>query len=138
MSRNSTLESRLVEWAREYGGSRYDDTGWQGISPLYSLMKYHGRPPQGLNPKSTADWTPADDVQMVISELEKSDWLRAQVLRCEYLTPGQPIHSKLQRLRSLGESMGRSTYYARLRSARRFVADRLGIRDDELEMEVIG
>lgn len=135
MRRGSELENRLTEWARHYGGSRYENESG-GHSWLASLMKWHGRPPSGLG--FATECRPADEVQQVVEDLQREDWLRSQVLRCEYLTPGQPIHSKLQRLRRLGENMGRSTYYARLRSARRYVAARLGIRDDELEKEVIG
>ncbi len=132
MSRNSTLENRLIEWGHEYGGGRYEDTGWQGVSPLYSLMKYHGKPPQGLNPKSTKDWTPADEVQRAVDTMsrENAGHTRGQVIRCEYMTPGLAMDSRLQRLRAIGCSMSRATYYRHLREARSTIARMLHIVDD--------
>lgn len=132
MRQNIQLEMRLIEWGREYGGGRYEDTGWHGVSPLYSLMRYHGRPPQGLSPKTTKDWTPADEVQRAVDTMarEQAGHTRGQVIRCEYMTPGLALDSRLQRLRSIGCPMSRSTYYRHLKEARSVVARMLGLMED--------
>ena len=122
--RACTLESRLTEWAREYGGSRYENTGWQGVSPLAALMKYHGRPPDGLNVRGVAIRTAADEVQAAIMALgrQKAGIIPAQVVRAEYLAPGQPVDSKLQKLRRLGYPMDRVRYSQHLRHAKIYIA----------------
>lgn len=131
MRRLSTLETRLVEWGREYGGGKYEDNGWQGLSCLYSMMKYHGKPPQGLNPKNMKDWTPADDVQRAVDIMAKDSggYTLEQVIRCHYMTPGLAMDSRLDRLRGIGCSMGKATYYRRLDEAHKAVAKLLGLTD---------
>lgn len=132
MARRATrLEDRLTEWGREYGGGRYGITGpiidgivgvSYGNSPLASMMKWHGRPPDFLGgaPESTS----ADEVQDAYEALGKQTggWTPAQVLRLEYTLPGQPIESKLKRLRAMGENVSRVRYYQHLRIARVHVA----------------
>lgn len=131
MARNSLLEDRLREWAREYGGGRYDDTSWQGISPMHSLMKYHGRPPQGLNPKSTKDWTPADDVQRALDVmLSDGQWAPVQVITAFYMAPWMAMEERMQRLRDQGLPMGQATFYRHLNDGRKTLARLLGLCDD--------
>ena len=143
MRRATTLEARLVEWAREYGGGKYglhaNIVGGTAVgatfgnSPLASLMKWHGRPPDGLG--FASDNLAADEVQDAIDALARQakGWLPAGVIRCEYLTPGQPMESKLQRLRAIGENVSRVRYYEHLRVARVHVAAWLRIPFDSEE-----
>lgn len=133
MARATTLEARLTEWGKEYGGSRYDETGWHGVSPLAVLMKYHGRPPQGLNPRRIETNAPADDVERAVRALEHQErgFVAACVLRCEYLMPGQPRESKLGRLRKVGARMDTSRYSQHLRIAKVHVAAWLRLPFDE-------
>ena len=121
MRRASDLEARLVEWGKEYGGGRYEFLG-SLTSPMESLMKWHGRAPSGLGQTQTC--TAADEVQSAVMALEAQAQgaIPAMVLRCEYLTPGQPIESKLQRMRRAGENLARVRYYQHLRIARIHVA----------------
>lgn len=131
MRRNSMLEDRLREWAREYGGGRYDDTGWQGISPMHTLAKYHGRPPQGLNPRSAKDWTPADDVQRAMdSLLSEGAWSQVQVIKSFYMAPWMAMEDRLQKLRAMGLTMGQATFYRNLNDGRKTLARLLGLCDD--------
>lgn len=137
MRRARDLEQRLIEWAREYGGGKYGinaeiENGVvvgvsYGNSPLASMMKWHGRPPDGLGyvPTNTA----ADEVQRAYEALcgQEQGWLPAQVLRCEYCLPGQPIESKIQKLARFGEQLSRVRYYQHLRVARIHVAGWLRI-----------
>lgn len=133
MRRATTLEARLVEWGHNYGGGRYEALGGSS-SPLASMMKWHGRPPSGLGYVSSC--SSADDVQDAVDALarESNGDLKVLVLQKEYLTPGQPLEAKLQKLRKDdGHCLQRTTYYKQLREARKFVADFLGITDDQEE-----
>ena len=124
--RATDLEARLSEWGKEYGGGKYESLG-NLTSPLESLMKWHGKPPSGLNqvPMCTA----ADEVQEAVEALatQPQGLIPAMVLRCEYLTPAQPVESKVQRLRKAGENLCRVRYYQHLRIARIHVAGWLHI-----------
>ena len=134
MRRATDLEQRLVEWGKEYGGSRYEHASGGG-SPLASLMKWHGRAPQGLGfvPTSTA----ADEVHAAVKALaaQEQGWLPSEVLRCEYWLPGQPIDSKLQKLRAIGDNISRVRYYQHLRLARIHVAAWLHIPFDDVSVD---
>lgn len=126
MRKNRDLEARLEEWGREYGGGRYETLGSLG-SPLASMVKWKGRPPSGLVQSGNMPkrWlSPADHVQLAVEALEAQShgWLPVQCLRCEYLTPGQPIESKLHRLQRAGNKMHRDRYFQHLRTARQHVA----------------
>lgn len=125
--RGQELEERLVEWGREYGGGRYEALG-AGNSPLASMIKWHGRPPQGLS-YDVGDTAKADEVQHAVEALaaQQKGFVPSLVIRCEYLLPGQPNESKLQRLRRLGHSMIRVRYYQHLRLAQVHVAGWLRI-----------
>lgn len=145
MRRASDLEQRLVEWGREYGGGKYgikatiEDgvvTGASyGDSPLASMMKWHGRPPDGLGyqPCNTA----ADEVDEAVRALsvQPQGLLPSIVLTLEYWLPGQTVESKLSRLRKRGDNVSRVRYYQHLRLAKIHVAGWLHIRFSEPEIE---
>lgn len=145
MRRASDLEQRLVEWGKEYGGGRYGIkatiengvvTGASyGDSPLASMMKWHGRPPDGLGYESSC--TAADEVHDAVKALIATEqgWVPSEVLRCEYWLPGQPLEMKLQKLRYIGNNLGRTSYYKHLRTARIFVAGALGLRVHEEDQQ---
>lgn len=134
MRRTNDLEQRLVEWGKEYGGGKYEDNGWQGVSNIYPLTKYHGRPPQGLMPPRRGSRTQADDVQDAVRALETqpAGFRPAMVIRAEYIEHGKPFESKRQGLKKIGQSMGRSDYYKSLKIARVHVAAWLHIQFDPL------
>lgn len=138
MRRTNDLEQRLAEWGKEYCGGRYDDKGWSGISPLAQLMKYHGRPPQGLNPGRIEIDGPADKVELAVRALEKQARgnVPAMVLRCEYFATTYSRDEKLHRLRRVGQRMDTSRYSHHLRLAKVHVAAWLHLDFDEpLETE---
>jgi hypothetical protein len=136
--RSADLEARLTEWGREYGGGKYESYIGMGNSPLASMMKWHGRPPTGLG--SGSEFTAADEVEDAVDALLKQStgWIPGNVIRCEYLTPGKPVLSKLQELRAMGIQLQRVQYYQKLREARIHVAAWLRIpmsESDELVVE---
>lgn len=133
--RASNLEARLVEWGKEYGGGKYEEIGWQGKSPLASMMKWHGRPPDGLGYES--NFTGADEVDAAVRALalQPEGRLPAIVVTLEYWLPGQPVESKQQKLRRIGDNVGRTKYYGFLRIAREFISGAIGVRFDPEESE---
>lgn len=128
MRRANDLEQRLIEWGREYGHGR-SISDWGSRSTIYTMMIYHGPAPQGLNPRSRTDRTPADEVQAAVDDLIKKHhgWENAQVLLCEYSSLRHPVEMRLQYLRDIGIVLQRSAYYRKLRVAREFVADAIGL-----------
>lgn len=133
MRRSSDLEARLTEWANDYGGGRYDNTGWQGVSPLASIMKYHGRAPQGLNPGRVDINGSADEVELAVRTLaaQRSGSVPASVLRCEYFAREVPREVRLQRLDRVGKRMDTTRYSHHLRTAKIHVAAWLRLPFDE-------
>lgn len=133
MKRGEELETRLVQWGDEYRGGRYDNTGWPGISPLHQLMKYHGRPPQGLNPRRIETNGPADIVELAVRALERQakGYAPAGVLRCEYFATSYSRSEKLSRLSRLGARMDSARYSQHLRLAKIHVAAWLHIGFDD-------
>jgi len=141
--RATTLENRLVEWGKEYGGGRYGikativdgvvSCASYGDSPLASMMKWHGRPPDGLGYYSSC--TAADEVDTAVRalSLQPQGLLPSIIVTLEYWLPGQPIESKQARLRKRGDHVGRTTYYKHLRVARKFIAEYLGVAFCETE-----
>ena len=141
--RATTLENRLIEWGKEYGGGRYGikatiENGVvmgasYGDSPLASMMKWHGRPPEGLGYHSSC--TAADEVDEAVRalSLQPQGLLPSIIVTLEYWLPGQPIESKQARLRKRGDHVGRTTYYKHLRVARKFIAEYLGVAFCETE-----
>lgn len=127
--RVSDLEARLIEWGKEYGGSRYEyDSG--GGSPMGSMIKWGGRPPTGLG--HDAITTAGDDVQAAYMALAKQShgWVPSEVLRCEYWLTGQTRDEKLHKLHKLakiGAKMDAVRYCQHLRMAKIYVAGSLHI-----------
>lgn len=134
MARSSTLEERLMEWAREYTGYvREANIGWPGASQMAQIMKYHGRAPQGLNPRGVELNGPADQVELAVRALEAQDKGRipACILRCEYFASGSAKGVKLDRLRRIGIDVKESGYSQHLRIAKVHVAAWIRVPFDE-------
>lgn len=140
MRRNSDLEARLVEWANEYGGGRHENIGWQGISPVASIVKYHGRAPQGLNPSRLYTNGSSDEVELAVRALakQKSGSTPAAVLRCHYAPGDADRPVRMQRLKAVGHDLGASIrtrdvrYSQHLRTAKIFVSGWLRLPFDEM------
>ena len=123
------LECRLREWADEYAGYRYDNVGWPGVSSLASLIKYHGRPPQGLHPKALLG-TAADEVEDAVRELagpRVGGFRPAMVLRNWYWMKGAAMEHRLDALRARGLPMSDRGYRMYLQNGRFYVAGKLGV-----------
>ena len=132
MRRSTTLESRLTDWAKEYGGGKYGikatiedgvvTEASYGDSPLASMMKWHGRPPDGLGYHSSC--TAADEVDEAVRALSQQPQglLPSIIITLEYWLPGQPLESKQGRLRRRGDNVSRAGYYNHLRVARVHIA----------------
>lgn len=146
MRRPTQLEDRLTEWGREYGGGKYGIRGdiengivtaaSYGDSPLASLMKWHGRPPDGLNYEGSC--TGADEVDDAVRALSQQPQglLPSIIVTLEYWLPGQTVESKQARLRKRGDTVSRVRYYQHLRLAKVHIAGWLRIPFSEPEVEI--
>jgi len=126
MAKTNDLEVRLHDWSLAYGGGRYVSASGGG-SAMSSIIRWHGRPPSGLG---AAEETPAaDEVEAAVEalQLQEGGYGPANVLRCEYLLPGQPREAKLQKLAHIGLRMESPRYSQHLRLAKIHVAGWLRI-----------
>lgn len=134
MRRTTMLETRLTEWAKEYTGYVSEaNVGWPGISPMAQIMKYHGRPPQGLNPRRVETKGPADEVEFAVRALQGQEkgWAPACVIRCEYFQAEEEKHRKLALLHAVGVHVREVGYSQYLRIAKVHVAAWLRVPFDE-------
>lgn len=120
------LESRLTDWAREYGGGRYVSLGFStGEHVLARLIEFGGFLPGSSAPRCTISLTMADEVENVVRRLAKTWPAHARVLRCDYFCPGMAMDARLDLLRRAGHKMGKASYYIKLESAKLYVAGSL-------------
>lgn len=125
MSRkNRDLEARLVEWADEYRGGRYENIGYASQNILQTLIDHKGFVPSSRGFVPVATRSAADEVEEAVHALGKqaAGHVPAMVIRCEYMCSHLPVEKRLARLRALGQNPGRVRYYQLLRLARIHVA----------------
>ena len=124
MRRSRDLEARLVEWAKEYRGGRYEHIGYASKNLLQTLIDHKGFMPDARGYIPVATRTASDEVEEAVHALDKQEqgWVPAMVLRCEYMCAHLPIEQRLIRLSRLGQSLQRVRYYQLLRIARIHVA----------------
>lgn len=124
---SAELDARLIEWAKEYAGSRYEHTGWPSRNWLAAVIEYgtgmRGR--FGTTPVGTA----ADEVEKAVAELERAQggYRAGRVLRCEFWMPKAADEHRLQALKAIGLPMSRAGYYMYLAQAKYYVAGTLGL-----------
>jgi len=120
------LEARLVHWAEEYGGSRYEDIGFASRNILQSLIEHQGFMPSSRGFIPVPINTLADEVEAAVQTMESIGYIRpARTLRCEYFLKSAPIEVKLQNLRRMGIDIKRPTYYDYLAIGKAFVIGQL-------------
>jgi len=103
------LKPQLQRWADAYGGAQLARLGYAAAEALAGTAPQCG----------DAD---ADRVEIIVRRMESQGrWREARVLRAEYFMGGLPEGERLQRLTRIGVSIGRSAYYAYLKSALAFV-----------------
>lgn len=120
------LESRLQDWAREFGGGRYASLGFSaGEHVLARLIEFGGFLPGSTGPRNVKSITMADEVEACVRRLAKCWPAHARVLRCDYFCPGMAMDARLDMLRRAGHKMGKATYYIKLESAKLYVAGSL-------------
>jgi hypothetical protein len=103
------LKQQLQCWASAYGGEQLVRLGYAGADALVGAAPRCGDPD-------------ADRVELIVRRMENQGrWREARVLRAEYFMCGLPEGERLQRLSRIGVTIGRSAYYAYLKSAVAFV-----------------
>jgi hypothetical protein len=103
------LEPQLHQWALAYGGEQFGRLGYASQEKLASATTASGV-------------QAADRIETIVRRMEaQGRWKEARVLRAEVFLEGVPEAERLQRLHRSGVMIGRSAYYAYLRSACLFV-----------------
>lgn len=122
----SQLDARLLNWAEEYGGGRYEDIGYASRNILQTLIEHEGFVPSGRGFTPVPINTMADEVEAAVRTMENSGYLRpGRVLRCEYFMQHAPMEAKLRNLGRIGIHIKRPTYYDYLAIAKAFVVGQL-------------
>lgn len=116
------LETRLVGWAQEYGGGRYEHVGWHSRNLLQTLVEHQGFVPSSRGFVPIPIRSAADLVEKTVCEMEAGDMCRhAKVLRCDYFAPNLTVEERLRAMRRGGYGMSRAGYYDLLAQAKCFV-----------------
>jgi hypothetical protein len=120
------LERRLIDWAMEYGGGRYENIGYASRNILQTLMEHEGFVPSAGGYRSIPINTPADEIETAVRMMEATGYLRpGRVIRCEYFLPNAAMEVKLSNLERIGVAIKRPTYYDYLSIAKAFVVGQL-------------
>lgn len=122
------LDGMLIQWAKEYGGGKYENIGYPSRSYLARLMERgHSPVTQGHIPSRRR--TQSDDIEQIVSDMEGSGmYKQGKALRCEYFLARAPEEQKLQNLRAIGCSMSRAGFYQYLREAKAWMVAALSYR----------
>lgn len=126
---SKTLEARLVGWADEYGGGRYENVGWHSRNLLQTLIEHKGFIPNSAGYIPIPIRSAADEVERMVREMEAGDLYRhARVIRCDYFLPGLTVDMRLQNMRRIGLPMSRAGYYDLLAQAKQYLRGALSAR----------
>ena len=117
------LEARLVAWAKEYGGGRYENIGFASRNLLQTLIEHGGFVPDARGFARTPVKTSADEVDDAVREMEAGGMFKpGRVIRCEYFLYDSGEDVKLRNLRAIGLPMSRAGYYIYLGQAKAFLS----------------
>lgn len=119
------LDARLKEWAKEYGGSRYENIGFRSRNLLQRLIEHGGFVPDSGGFRPVPIRTAADEVETIVLRMERAWFANGRVLRCEFYAPNMAMEARLEVLRQIGLPMSRTGYYDKLDAAKMFVAGAL-------------
>lgn len=110
----SDLKQRLSAWAQAYGGEQLRRLGYSSLDRI------------GDAPANDSNYHESEQVERIVQALEQSGrWKEARVLRAEYFMPGLAEPERISRLKRLGLSISRTSYYVYLDAGHAFVAGAL-------------
>lgn len=122
MLSKTELESRLVSWAADYGGGRYENLGYRSRNLLQVLIEHGGFVPDSGGFKRPPVRTLSDEVEEAVKEMEAGGMFKpGRVVRCEYFAPDAAMDSRLGMLRQIGLTMSRAGYFQHLAIAKAFL-----------------
>jgi hypothetical protein len=123
------LERRLVGWASEYGGGRYENLGYASRNILQTLIEHGGFVPDARGFTRTPIRNAADEVEQAVRAMEDGGMFKpGRVLRCEYFMPNSAEDARLRNLRVIGLPMSRAGYYIYLGQAKAYISGALSAR----------
>jgi hypothetical protein len=137
MITETELHERLKEWIREYGPGGLPHEATTNL--IHTLVDHKGFVPSGGGFRSIPLGTLADEVEGAVCDMESApgragdenvSFKAAKVLRAYYLTPIHwPEEERIRRLRLIGLSMGRHTYYRFVQLGRAYLMGYLSSRE---------
>lgn len=108
------LTQRLGQWAQALGGEQMRRAGYCSLDRI------------GEAPANDDNYVEALQLERIVQAMEQSGrWKEARVLRAEYFMASLPEPIRLSRLKRLGLSLSRTSYYVYLDAARAFVSGAL-------------
>ena len=117
------LKSRLIAWAQEYGGGRYENIGYSSRNMLAVLIAHKGFIPDSRGFIPVPIRTAADEVEDAVADMEKGGMFKpGRVVRCEFFLPHAPEEERLGYLKRIGIPMSRAGYYIYLGQGMAFLA----------------
>ena len=123
------LEARLIAWAEEYGGGRYENIGFSSRNLLETLGKHGGFVPDSGGFSRPVIRTAADEVERAVKAMIASPLYRcAFVMKCEYFRPDIAMDDRRKWLRSIGISISEDGYSDALEAGRAHLARVLAAR----------
>lgn len=113
------LEARLIGWAREYGGGRYQNIGYSSRNLLQTLIEHGGFVPDAKGGGHAKGRTAADEVDDAVRAMEAGGMFKpGRVLRCEYFMMDSGDDVKLRALRAIGLPMSAEGFDEHLTAAK--------------------
>lgn len=111
---DNEIQQRFTEWANAYGGEQLQREGYSSLDRI------------GDPSANDEEYSPARKMELIVRSMEQSGrWKEARVLRAEYFMASLPEAVRLLRLRRLGLSISRASYYIYLDAARAYVSGAL-------------
>ena len=105
------LATRLHAWANAYSGSGPRRSGYSLQDGIAAALAMAGQ----IEPD-------AERIELVVQRMEQTGrWKEARVIRAEYFMAALPEPVRLAKLRRIGLSMSRTSYYVYLAAAHAFV-----------------
>lgn len=128
MMTTEMLKVRLADWEREYGWGGMPRAN-TGANVLQQLIEHKGFVPSGRGFIPIPIKTLADEVEAAVMLMQNTPgespntfYRAAMVLRVEHLTPSYwPEQERMAKLRRIGLSMSRHTYYRLIQFAHAYL-----------------
>lgn len=116
------LERRLVGWASEYGGGRYENLGYASRNLLQTLIEHGGFVPDARGFARAPVRNAADEVEIAVRAMETGGMFKpGRVIRCEYFMGDSALDAKIKALRRIGLPMSAEGFQTYLNESKDYL-----------------